>query len=257
MLVAEYHGFFSRDALAGLGFRWLHVLAGVTFVGLLYWFNFVHAPAVAEIPDARSRAALVGRVERRAIDWFRWASVVTVITGLLVAFVSRDYFPKGFGASPRGMAITTGMLLGVVMVINVWAVSWRAHQVVFVDSLNVLDGLASNPLAIVAARRAHMVSRQNVVFSVAMLYFMLAASHAPQVVFGAQMSGTTRWVYWIITLVVVGVLELNALGLMPWRLRVGRGLNVLYDGRGARNAVIGAFALWVGFVVLTEVVWRA
>mgnify|MGYP003333016892 FL=1 len=97
-----------------------------------------------------------------------------------------------------------------------------------------------------------MASRQNAIFSVSMLFFMVYKSHKVQDTTNL-VSSSDMMTYWIIALVVIAILELNALGLMPWKTQANKGLNVLYDGKGVRNPIIAAFGLWIVFLVLSEI----
>ena len=250
-----YDGFFSRAALGQFGFRWLHILGGIMWIGLLYYFNFVQVPAFAAFGDeARARNIAIDKVARKALWWFRWAAVFTFVTGILITLVTEDYFSEGFGKNAGGIAISTGMLLGIIMLLNVWGVIWRNQKVVLANAANVLAGGEADPNAAAAGRRAVMASRQNAIFSVAMLYFMVYKGHAPTA--GATLSSGEMGTFWAITLIIIAVLEINALGLMPWKTAPNKGLNVLYDGKGVRNPLIAAFGLWVIFLILTEIFFK-
>ena len=252
VLADDYIGFFSRDSLGKFGFRWLHILAGITWIGLLYYFNFVQVPAFAAFGDeAKARNIAIDKVARKALWWFRWAAVSTFLTGILITIVTKNYYSNDFGKSAGGLAISTGMLLGTIMMLNVWGVIWRNQKVVLANAANVLAGGQPDPTAAAAGRKALMASRQNTVFSVAMLFFMVYKGHG--LTQGKVLGGGAMGGYWLITLLIIAVLELNALGLMPWKTQPNKGLNWLYDGQGVRNPLIGAFGLWVVFLVLTEV----
>ena len=255
MLADDYIGFFSRASLGQFGFRWLHILAGITWIGLLYYFNFVQVPAFAAFGDeAKARNIAIDKVARKALWWFRWAAVSTFVTGILITVVTENYFSDGFGKSAGGIAISTGMLLGTIMMLNVWGVIWRNQKVVLANAANLLAGGEADPNAAAAGRRAFMASRQNVIFSVSMLFFMVFKSHA--LTTGAELSGGKVGTFWLITLILIVVLELNCLGLMPWKTQPNKGLNVLYDGPGVRNPLVAAFGLWVVFLVLTEIFFK-
>ena len=264
-MLAEYSGFFSRDYLASFGFRWLHILAGITWIGLLYYFNFVQVPAFAAFGDeGKARNIAIDKVARKALWWFRWAAMGTFLTGLLILGMTKGYFDTGtdsagmeinWGRVGGNVGISTGILLGTIMLLNVWGVIWRNQKVVLANAANVLAGGEANPDAPAAGRKALMASRQNVVFSVAMLFFMVYKSHGPYA--GATLTGGELAAYWIITLVIVGVMELNALGLMPWKTGANKGLNKLYDGPGVRNPLIAAFGFWAVALILTEVLFKA
>ena len=255
-MLADYTGFFSRAALGGFGFRWLHILFGITWIGLLYYFNFVQVPAFAAFGDeAKARNIAIDKVARKALWYFRWSAFSTFVTGILITGITKDYYANGFGKSASGIAISTGMLLGTIMMLNVWGVIWRNQKVVLANAANVLAGGEADPNAAAAGRKALMASRQNTIFSVTMLFFMVFKTHNPLT--GTVLTGGELATYWIVALVVIGVMELNALGLLPWKTAANKGLNKLYDGPGVRNPLIAAFGVWVIFLVLTEVLFQA
>jgi uncharacterized membrane protein len=251
--VLAYDGFFSRFYLGNFAFRWLHILAGIMWIGLLYYFNFVQVPAFAAFGDeAKARNIAIDKVARKALWWFRWASVVTFVSGILITILVEGYFSDGFGSSGRGLAISLGMLLGIVMLLNVWGVIWRNQKVVLANAANVLAGGEANPDAAAAGRRAVMASRQNAIFSVSMLFFMVYASHGPYAA-SQELGGGKIGPFWLVSLLLIAVLELNALGLLPWKTTPNKGLNLLYDGPGVRNPIVAAFGLWAVFLVVTEI----
>jgi uncharacterized membrane protein len=255
-VLAEYTGFFSRASLGAFGFRWLHILAGIMWIGLLYYFNFVQVPAFAAFGDeARARNIAIDKVARKALWWFRWAAVSTFVTGILIAIITPDYFSNEFGKSAGGIAISAGMLLGTIMMLNVWGVIWRNQKVVLANAANVIAGGEADPGAAPAGRKAFMASRQNTIFSVSMVFFMVYKGHSLRI--GDQVSSGSMMTFWILTLIIIAVLEVNALGLMPWKTQPNKGLNVIYDGPGVRNAVIAAFGLWAVFMILAELLLKA
>ncbi len=248
-------GFFSQNGLGNFGFRWLHILAGIMWIGLLYYFNFVQVPAFAAFGDeAKARNIAIDKVARKALWWFRWASVFTFVTGILITLVTKDYFFDGFGKNTRGLSISLGMLLGIIMLLNVWGVIWRNQKVVLANAANVLGGGEANPDAPAAGRRALMASRQNAIFSVSMLFFMVYTSHGP--LSGVEVGGGKMGAFWLISLIIIAVMELNALGMMPWKTAPNKGLNLMYDGPGVRNPLIASFGLWVVFLIITEIFFR-
>ena len=128
--------FFSQANLGSFGFRWLHILVGIMWIGLLYYFNFVQVPAFAAFGDeARARNIAIDKVARKALWWFRWAAVSTFVTGILITVVTPDYFGNDFGKNAGGIAISTGMLLGIIMMLNVWGVIWRNQKVVLANEI--------------------------------------------------------------------------------------------------------------------------
>jgi len=258
-------GFFSQDGLA-FGFRWLHILVGIMWIGLLYYFNFVQVPAFAAFGDeARARNIAIDKVARKALWWFRWAAISTFVTGILITGITKDYYASVFtdasgaevswGKISGNIAISTGMVLGTIMMLNVWGVIWRNQKVVLANAANVLGGGEANPDAPAAGRKAVMASRQNAIFSVSMLFFMVYKGHSTSI--GVTVSSGNMMTYWIIALVIIAILEVNALGLLPWKTQANKGLNVLYDGKGVRNPIIAAFGLWVVFLILSEVLLKA
>ena len=273
-MLAEYTGFFSRASLGAFGFRWLHILAGITWIGLLYFFNVVQVPAYAQFEaephkeiGGKARLIAIDKVTRKALWWFRWAAVGTFLTGIMITGIVKDYFKTGltdaagaeinWGRLPQNIGISTGMLLGTIMMLNVWGVIWRNQKVVLANAANVLAGGEANPDAPAAGRKAVMASRQNMIFSVAMLFFMVYKSHLVGASAITPLSSGNLATYWIIALLVIGILELNCLGLLPWKTAANKGLNKLYDGPGVRNPLITAFAVWAIFLVLTEVLFQA
>jgi uncharacterized membrane protein len=255
-VLADYNGFFSRASLGDFGFRWLHILAGIMWIGLLYYFNFVQVPAFAAFGDeAKARNIAIDKVARKALWYFRWAAISTFVTGILITIIEADYY-KDFGKQAGGIAISTGMLLGTIMMLNVWGVIWRNQKVVLANAANLIAGGEADPNAPAAGRRAFMASRQNTVFSVSMLFFMVYKGHSKRLT-EVDIAGSKSGIYWAIAIIIIAVLEVNALGLMPWKTAPNKGLNKLYDGTGVRNVMVSAFGLWVVFLILTEIFLKA
>ena len=125
---------FKNDGLNFLT-RWAHVLSGITWIGLLYYFNFVQVPAFAEL-DAGARNQAVDKLASRALWWFRWAALATFGFGVLLGLIpdgpgGKGIFSQtGFFKGSEGVAIATGMLFGITMFLNVWGVIWRNQKVV-------------------------------------------------------------------------------------------------------------------------------
>ena len=185
--------------------RWVHFLAGITWIGLLYYFNFVQGPFMAEA-DAATKSAATQKLVPRALWWFRWGAMLTFVSGLLIMMLrfSGAPDPGAVAASPWGVAIQTGALFGTLMFLNVWLVIWPNQKVVIANAVATASGGQANPRAAASARRAFLASRTNVVFSFPMLFFMGAASHFP-------MATGNRGVYWALMLGVAALLEINAL----------------------------------------------
>lgn len=186
--------------------RWLHFLAGITWIGLLYYFNFVQGPFMAEA-DPATKSTATQKLVPRALAWFRWSALITFLTGAAIIGDRIGRVPEGSSAwsSPWAVTILTGALLGTVMLINVWGVIWRNQKVVIASAKAAASGGQANAAAPAAARRAFLASRTNVVFSVPMLFYMGAATHYP------LPAGGNQTAYWASIIVLAALLEINAL----------------------------------------------
>jgi uncharacterized membrane protein len=155
--------------------RWLHVLCGVMWIGLLWYLNFVQIPNMPNIPDEQKPA--IGKVIAPAVlFWFRWGAMGTLVTGLLLAWMNgyiMDAISLGLGAdgTPKGTAIGIGMWLGAIMWFNVWFVIWPNQQ----KALGMVEADAATKAA--SARTAMLFSRTNTLLSVPMLYAMVSAQN--------------------------------------------------------------------------------
>ena len=156
-------------------FRWFHVISGVMWIGLLWYFNFVQIPSMPKIPDEQKPA--IGKViAPTALFWFRWAALSTVVTGIVVAgmqgYIGHAMSLGLVGEGPaRDIYIGVGMWLGLIMAFNVWNIIWPNQKI----ALGIVDGTADEKKA--AARVAMLTSRFNTMFSIPMLYFMVAAQN--------------------------------------------------------------------------------
>jgi len=243
MTLADVIIIISRDGGAFLS-RWLHVVVGITWIGLLYYFNFVQVPAFAEM-EAAARNNAVDKLASRALWWFRWAAVATVLTGLMILLFQKagtkaQLFSGDYWKSTPGISIATGILLALTMFLNVWLVIWPNQRKVIANARNVQAGGEADPDAAAAGRKALLASRMNAIFSLPMLFFMVGTSHFLGGFFKPFPSGSDRAVYWIIAIVIWGVLELNALGVIGGT-KPG-GVNAIYDTHKA--------ALWTGFILV-------
>ncbi len=147
-------------------FRWLHVLSGVMWIGLLWYFNFVQTPSMPKIPDEQ-KPAVTKVIAPTALFWFRWAALSTVITGLILATMN-GYLGVLFTFAPPFTAIAIGMWLGLIMAFNVWFIIWPNQKKV----LGIVPVEAAAKAA--AARLAGYASRLNTLLSIPMLYCMVA-----------------------------------------------------------------------------------
>ena len=148
-------------------FRWLHVMSGVMWIGLLWYFNFVQMPSMPKIPDEQKPA--IGKViAPAALFWFRWAALSTVVTGLIVAGMNQ-YLGMALSFSRPFLAIGIGMWLGLIMAFNVWFIIWPNQK----KALGIVE--ADDATKAKAATTAMMFSRTNTLLSIAMLYCMISA----------------------------------------------------------------------------------
>jgi len=189
-----------------MGLRWLHFLFGITWIGLLYYFNLVQTPFFGET-DPAVRSGAIQKLVPRALWWFRWGAMGTVIFGLiylLMWWIGRlDY-----AMTPWTVAIFTGGLMGLIMWANVWFVIWPNQKIIIANAVAMAGGAQANPAAAPAGRRAALASRTNTLFSIPMLFFMGAASHYN--LFGeATSGGIAGWL--IVSLIAIILVEANAL----------------------------------------------
>lgn len=215
--------------------RWFHFLAGITWIGLLYYFNFVQTPFVAETEPA-VRSGVTQKLVPRALWWFRWGAMFTIITGwiyLLHHWVGKVGFAAGVGA----WAILLGGIMGTIMWANVWFVIWPKQKIVIQNALDTAAGRPANPEAAAALARAGLASRTNVVFSIPMLFYMGAAMH---LTLPLPRSGA---VFWIVSGIIMALVQANALF-----ATAGRGT--------AKPLATVKGTLWAGFILAAVVyVW--
>jgi uncharacterized membrane protein len=149
--------------------RWLHIGSGVMWIGLLWYFNFVQTPSMPQIPDEQ-KPAVSKVIAPRALFWFRWAALATVVTGALLAWMN-GYIVQALTLTPGARAIGIGMWLALVMAFNVWFIIWPNQK----KALGIVTVEAAEKAA--AAKMAGMTSRINTMLSIPMLYCMAAQSH--------------------------------------------------------------------------------
>ncbi len=167
-------GGFSNELFWAFLFRWLHVLSGVMWIGILWYFNFVQIPNMANIPDEQ-KPAISKVIAPAALFWFRWAAMATIVTGLILAWLN-DYLVDAIMLSAtngvgKHTMIGIGMWLGVIMWANVWFVIWPNQQ----RALGLVDADADSKAK--SARTAMLFSRTNTLLSVPMLFAMVSAQN--------------------------------------------------------------------------------
>ena len=191
--------------------RWLHFLAGITWIGLLYYFNFVQTPFFATAEPPVRTGMLAGSLVGRALWWFRWGAMVTFITGWLYILHMMFHGYGGvreFFASAYGWKIFFGGMLGSVMWANVWFVIWPAQKVVIESATKVSKGGQAIPEAAARGQRSGFASRTNTLLSIPMLFFMGSASHLSM----ADPTGRGVKIGALILLaIVIAAAEVNAL----------------------------------------------
>lgn len=236
-------------------FRISHVIVAIMWMGLLWYFNFVQTPAFAEM-EASSRNDAFDKLTWRALWWFRWSAAATVVFGLLIIGIApKGTYGKNFWIhSAAGPTLAIGILFGLVMFLNVWLVIWPNQQIVIANARAVKAGGEANPAAAAAGRAGAMASRMNTIFSLPLLVFMVGAAHFYALDnFAGQSLGTGKCiVYLLIGVVVLVVLEANALGKISGRGNTG--LNVIYETH--KNAMYTGIGLIVAFYILAELILK-
>jgi uncharacterized membrane protein len=186
--------------------RWFHFLFGIIWIGLLYYFNLVQTPFFAET-EAPVRSGAIQKLVPRALWWFRWGAMGTVIIGIIYLLIWWDS-RLDMAFTPWTVAIFTGGAIGIIMWANVWFVIWPNQKIIIANAIATAGGAAANPAAAPAGRRAGLASRTNTLFSIPMLFFMGAASHMP-LIGEVTSGGLTKWI--IIDGIIIAVIEINAL----------------------------------------------
>ena len=183
---------------AGLDYlvRWIHFLAGITWIGLLYYFNFIQGEYFKEA-DPAHRSGAVQKLVPRALWWFRWGAMLTFLTGVVMLAY------RGVGTT---YDITVGATLGTLMFLNVWLIIWPNQKIVIASATQVAQGGEALAGAAAAAPKAALASRTNTLFSLPMLFFMGSSAHLPNgLITDASTAGLA------VILVVIAALEINGI----------------------------------------------
>ncbi len=178
-------------------FRWGHFMAGITWIGVLYYFNFIQGEYFKEAEDAH-RSGAIQKLVPRALWWFRWGAMFTFLTGVVLL---------GFRHAGLTYDITVGATLGTLMFLNVWLVIWPAQKIVIASATQVAHGGEALPEAAGAAPKAALASRTNVLFSGPMLFFMGSGAHLG----GIGLLGNASTVSLGVVMLLILALEGNAL----------------------------------------------
>ena len=174
--LAYWHGAGAALDYAWWGFlfRWLHVLSGVMWIGILWYFNFVQIPNMPNIEESQ-RPAITQVIAPAALFWFRWGAMSTIVTGLILAWLNGyivDAITIGLTSGvAKHSAIGIGMWLGTIMWFNVWFIIWPKQQI----ALGMVEADAAAKAA--AGRTAMLFSRTNTLLSFPMLYAMVSAQN--------------------------------------------------------------------------------
>ena len=155
-------------------FRYIHVVVAIMWIGLLWYFNFVQIPSMPNIPDEQKPA--IGKViAPKALFWFRWAALGTIITGLIVSYLqgyAHQAMTLGIGSgNPKTTAIGIGMWLGIIMAYNVWFIIWPNQK----KALGIVESSPEDKAK--SAKTAMLFSRANTLLSFPMLLSMVAAQN--------------------------------------------------------------------------------
>ena len=197
-------------------FRSLHVLFGIAWIGLLYYFNFVQAEYV-KIADPDAKADVFKKLAPNALWWFRWAALFTFLTGVIL--LHQIYVRIG-------TEIILGATMGTIMMLNVWGIIWRNQKIV----LGMKEGDAA-----AAGAKAGLASRTNTLFSVPMLMYMVYSVHGGNVGMGVSMNAL------YLGLGIIFAVEANAI----WGKMVPAITSV-------RAVIISSFALAIILKVITD-----
>ena len=175
-------------------FRWGHIVVGIAWIGLLYYFNFVQTEYVKKA-DPEAKKDVMQKLAPNALWWFRWAAFFTFLTGLYLLYVQERMITT---------AIALGTLMGTIMMLNVWGIIWRNQKVVI--------GLKEGD-AVKAGAKAALASRTNTLLSLPMLYFMVSSAHGGTAAYPKSyllIDGYLSTGVWIVFVAVL-LIEFNAI----------------------------------------------
>jgi uncharacterized membrane protein len=205
---------FSKVGISWI-LRWWHVVFGVAWIGLLYYFNFVQLVAFPKM-EAPHRNGAIDKLVPQALWYFRYAALATALTGLIMWGLNSGgsgsdalyQFSTGSqNVSGAGWSILIGAVIGLIMLANVWLVIWPNQQKIIANARGLLEGKPADPNLGTAPRKALLASRTNAIFSITMLMFMTGTQN----IFNGEVKSSVVVVF-LITMLIVAVLELSALG---------------------------------------------
>ena len=173
VLAVGLMAYFHADVLtAAVVFRWLHVFFGILWIGLLYYFNFVQIPTMPTVP-AELKPGVSKYIAPNALFYFRWAAALTVLMGLILAYLN-GYAAEALTFRDGFQLIGTGMWLGLIMAFNVWFIIWPNQK----KALGLVEADEATKAA--AAKTAMVTSRLNTLLSIPMLYAMASFQTLPR-----------------------------------------------------------------------------
>ena len=173
ILALALMGVFHAETLTlAVAFRWLHVFFGVLWIGLLYYFNFVQIPTMPSVP-AELKPGVSKYIAPNALFYFRWGAAMTVLTGLILAWLNM-YLREALTFQPGFQLIGTGMWLALIMAFNVWMIIWPNQK----RALGLVE--ADDASKAKSARTAMVTSRLNTLLSIPMLYAMATFQTLPR-----------------------------------------------------------------------------
>lgn len=208
-----FSNFFDPSAGGEMLGRYVHYLAGLTWIGLLYYFNFVQTPAFAEVSDS-TRSEALRTITWRALWWFRFGALLTFLSGVWILGMDKALGSDGgdYWTTSQGLSILIGALFATTMFLNVWLVIWPNQQIAIGSARKVAEGGEADPGAAAAAKKAARASRANTLFSIPMLWFMGFTSHFSGRYGGNDPESGAYVGVLVLFLVILGTVELTALG---------------------------------------------
>lgn len=211
--------------------RFIHYFAGVVWIGMLYYFNFVQGEWFKELDaDEKmkpSRGVAVRTLVPRALAWFRYGALGTFLSGALIIGL-KAHMGGGMAEMMKTSwwaFIGTGALFGTIMFLNVWLIIWPNQKIVIASAKAVAAGGQADPAAAGAGAKAGLASRHNTLFSIPLLFLMGAASHLP-----VQMAEGSGMKIFIFVAVLAGLLELNAIKGKTDNLKITSVMGVTHIG---------------------------
>jgi uncharacterized membrane protein len=154
--------------------RWIHFLSGITWIGILYYFNFIQTPFLATELGGQARSQMMRGLVPNALWWFRWGAMFTFLSGWMIVIT---HMVTGTASMAYFVLVLTGGLMGTLMWFNVWFVIWPIQQGLIANANAVAEGGQADEAAAARAPIAGRASRTNTLFSLPMLFFMGAARH--------------------------------------------------------------------------------